>query len=262
MKTVRVNDLIFGEGKPKICASLMGQTLLEIKEDVRFLYESEADLAEWRVDRFDGFNEQQALIEGLKAIKGSLGRKPLLFTFRSDREGGFKSVSEAEYKAVYEAALSSGNVDLIDVEWMRGTSLVKEMIEKAHENNVKVIVSNHDFEKTPTKAELILRIDQMKAMGGDLVKIAVMPHTKEDVLTLMDAALWVNSQSPEIPLIAIAMAELGTISRLMGEWFGSAMSFGALTECSAPGQISVNQLSKILQEVHEGIKNEKFPVRR
>ena len=55
---------------------------------------------------------------------------------------------------------------------------------------------------------------------------------------------------PMVLLITMAMSGIGMISRLSGECFGSAVTFGAARKASAPGQIGVEQLREILQIVH------------
>ena len=48
-----------------------------------------------------------------------------------------------------------------------------------------MIASNHDFRKTPSKEELIARMRKMQELGADIPKIAVMPQSTEDLLTLL-----------------------------------------------------------------------------
>ncbi len=112
--------------------------------------------------------------------------------------------------------------------------------------NTYIILSNHDFKETPSKEVLLDKLIQMQDMEGDIIKIAVMPQSKQDVLTLMEATITMTNQYARVPVVTMAMAELGIISRVIGEFTGSAMTFGAGSKPSAPGQISVNRLAKIL----------------
>lgn len=75
----------------------------------------------------------------------------------------------------------------MDVEAFTGDEIVRKIIEKAHEHGVKVVASNHDFFKTPSKEEIISRLIKMRDLGADIPKIAVMPQSKKDVLTLLSA---------------------------------------------------------------------------
>lgn len=75
------------------------------------------------------------------------GRTAGLFTFRSSREGGEAALSDGAYQSLNEAAIASGFVDCVDVELFSGDAVVKAVVAAAHSNHVKVIASNHDFEK-------------------------------------------------------------------------------------------------------------------
>ncbi len=76
---------------------------------------------------------------------------PLLFTFRTKVEGGELEISKEDYFQINLDAIGTGLIDLVDVELFTGDDLVSSLIEEAHRNNIKVIVSNHDFERTPAK---------------------------------------------------------------------------------------------------------------
>ena len=54
----------------------------------------------------------------------------------------------------------------------------------------------------------------------------------------------------------MSMDKEGFASRILGEIFGSAITFGSLNEPSAPGQIKATELSNILDKIHDGIKRE------
>lgn len=70
--------------------------------------------------------------------------KPLLFTFRSAKEGGEQAISTEAYIALNRAAIDSGLVDMIDLELFTGDDQVKETVAYAHAHDVKVVMSNHD----------------------------------------------------------------------------------------------------------------------
>ena len=109
-----------------------------------------------------------------------------------------------------------------------------------------MIGSYHDFEKTPTKEEMIQRLLFIDQMGADIPKMAVMPHNGQNVLDLMQATLLAKEKTSTKPLITMAMGDLGKITRIAGISFGSAVTFGCLGKASAPGQIEVENLRKTL----------------
>ncbi len=103
-----------------------------------------------------------------------------------------------------------------------------------------VVISKHDFAKTPPSEEIAAALRKMKALGADLPKYAVMPHTPEDVLALLSAT---RQASREIgPVITMSMGELGKVTRACGGVFGCCLTFGAGQSASAPGQIGAEDL--------------------
>ena len=123
----------------------------------------------------------------------------------------------------------------------------------AHACGVKVVASNHDFDKTPDKEDIVGRLRKMQDLGADIPKIAVMPQSKLDVLTLLSATEEMNRLYADRPIITMSMAGTGVISRLCGEVFGSALTFGAAGKASAPGQMGVNDLNTVLNLLHKSL---------
>ncbi|VUC85423.1 3-dehydroquinate dehydratase [Salmonella sp. NCTC 11881] len=132
-----------------------------------------------------------------------------------------------------------------------GDDEVKATVGYAHQHNVAVIMSNHDFHKTPAAEEIVQRLRKMQELGADIPKIAVMPQTKADVLTLLTATVEMQERYADRPIITMSMSKTGVISRLAGEVFGSAATFGAVKKASAPGQISVADLRTVLTILHQ-----------
>jgi 3-dehydroquinate dehydratase-1 len=91
----------------------------------------------------------------------------------------------------------------------------------------------------------------MSRLKVDMVKIAVMSRTMQDVISLLTASEMYEEWEESVPFIAISMGELGRISRYCGEKTGSGITFGALGKESAPGQIPVDELRDLLIEHHE-----------
>ena len=211
------------------------------------------DVVEWRVDWFEGAFDFDQVLDVLKDLRDALGNTPILMTFRTSKEGGEKAIEDVAYAQLNIKAAQSGYVDLIDVEVFTGDEIVKEIIEGAHAAGVKVVASNHDFFKTPDKDDIVGRLRKMQDLGADIPKIAVMPQNKKDVLTLLAATEEMASEYADRPIITMSMAGTGVISRLCGEVFGSALTFGAAKKASAPGQMGVNDLSTVLELLHNAL---------
>lgn len=246
MNTVTVKNITFGEGAPRICVSLVGKTLSEIQAAAQELSRIDADVIEWRVDHFNDVEDLAAVKQALQEIRGILPEAPLLFTFRSREEGGERAISKDAYFLLNATVVATGLVDMIDVELFSDEAQIPALLAHAHQSGVKVIMSNHDFHKTPAKEEIIYRLRRMQELGADLPKIAVMPQSPLDVLTLLEATWVMKQEYATQPLITMSMGGTGVISRLAGQVFGSAMTFGAARQASAPGQIDVAKLRSIL----------------
>lgn len=253
MNPVIIRETAIGEGMPKICVPIVEKTRAEIIKAAEEIKTLPADLVEWRADWFEQVFEAEAVFDVLQELRRILGELPLLFTFRTKKEGGEKEIDEKYYRTLNQIVVESGLADLIDVEVFIGDDVVNDLVRTAHENGVRVIGSNHDFEKTPEKDEIIRRLCRMQEMEVDLPKIAVMPREKEDVLTLLAATEEMNRKYADRPIITMSMAGDGVISRLCGEVFGSALTFGAAGKVSAPGQIGVAELRQILTILHESV---------
>lgn len=250
MAYVEVRNVKIGEGLPKICVPIVGKTKEEILKEAATFDQIPLDLVEWRVDWFDGVMDQDQVLDTAKALREVLKEIPVLFTFRTSNEGGEKAISVEDYVALNKVIAASSYVDLIDVEAFTGEEAVRDMIEAAHACGVKVVASNHDFHKTPSKEELVRRLSYMQELGADIPKIAVMPQDKKDVLTLLAATEEMNREHDETPIITMSMSAAGVISRICGECFGSALTFGAASKASAPGQMGVADLRQVLELLH------------
>ena len=247
MNTVKVRNIEIGAGIPKICVPIVGVTKEEIIAEAKTFDSIPVDVVEWRVDCFENVFEFDKVEDVLKDLREALGETPILFTFRTSKEGGEKAIEPEPYKELNIQAAKSGYVDLVDVEVFTGDEIVKEIIENAHACGVKVVASNHDFDKTPEKDEIVRRLQKMQELNADIPKIAVMPTCKKDVLTLLSATEEMYTNYADRPIITMSMAGTGVISRLCGEVFGSALTFGAAKKASAPGQMGVEDLKTVLE---------------
>ena len=253
MNTVKVRNIEIGAGIPKICVPIVGVTKEEIITEAKTFDSIPVDVVEWRVDWFENVFEFDKVEDVLKDLREALGDTPILFTFRTSKEGGEKAIEPEPYKELNIKAAQSGYVDLVDVEVFTGDDIVKEIVENAHACGVKVVASNHDFDKTPEKDEIVKRLRKMQELDADIPKIAVMPNCKKDVLTLLSATEEMYTEYADRPIITMSMAGTGVISRLCGEVFGSALTFGAAKKASAPGQMGVEDLKTVLELLHKSL---------
>ncbi len=250
MKTIQIRGLEIGSGIPKICAPIVGRTPEQIKAQAQAIAESPAQIAEWRCDYAeDGIIEEpEAMLTQLRSI---LGGKLLLVTFRTKAEGGAREISPEAYKQFCESVLGSGQADLLDVELTAGERLCNEIIREAGAAGVHTVISCHFFDRTPASDELRNLMRMMERSGASILKLAAMPQNQSDVLRMMQECHAFHEKTVK-PMISISMGQIGLVSRLSGELTGSCITFGTVGEASAPGQIDVNELDRILRIVHGG----------
>lgn len=254
MGMLAIKNLKIGTGAPKIVVPLVGKTEGQILQEAELVKTFKPDIVEWRADLFDDVDDLDAVVAIVQKLHTIFEDELLLFTFRSHKEGGSKEIDEAYYKEMNQAVIRTGAVDLVDVELFSQEQVLKAIVSEAKANDVSVIMSNHDFIQTPSKEEIIARLRKMLEYGADLPKIAVMPNSVEDVLILLEATSMMKQES-DAPIVTMSMGKFGLISRISGELFGSALTFGSVQAASAPGQIPIDDLRAVLNIIHKNMKD-------
>ncbi|WP_404477457.1 type I 3-dehydroquinate dehydratase [Novosphingobium sp. BL-52-GroH] len=254
-RTIDIRGVEIGGGRTKTIVSLIQPTLDAVLAQARVLGGmSEVDVVEYRLDYLEAAPDPKAVAATIRPVAAAIAGKPLVVTFRTSAEGGRKAISPADYAALYQAVLASGAVDVLDIEAaLLPTPPVAAVQVRAKALGVRVILSHHDFHHTPSVETMIDLLRQQQAAGADICKIAVMPQDPGDLLRLLDATWTMRRDHADRPMITMAMGGVGAVSRLAGEIFGSAMSFGAVGEVSAPGQIEVGKLRGIIDTLHEAL---------
>ncbi|MEW6358289.1 MAG: shikimate dehydrogenase [Planctomycetota bacterium] len=205
-----------------ICASLTSPTMDAALADM----ERASELADIIEVRFDYIHSP--------AVRPFVERriKPIIATNRPAREGGNYKGDEENRIALLREAAAAG-FDYIDIE-------MDSVDRLGGAGASKVIVSYHNFEKTPDDLEAIHK--QLVAAGADIAKLAVMANDIRDTLRIFDLLRGAGA-----PTIGLCMGEEGVITRILGPRFGSFLSFGALADGkqSAPGQIPIRDMREL-----------------
>lgn len=242
---LRIKNKEIGNGKPLICVSVMDSEKDEIVTEIKRLIENGAEMIEWRVDAFSGVKSPNAVRQVLNEIAPLIKDTIFVFTFRSKEQGGECSLSNDKVYDLHQVAAESHVADFIDVEYFY-TEDADEEVYTLQRMGAKVISSHHDFHETPSSEVLFMLLEQMRHSNADIVKMAMMPNSTEDVLRLLEETNRFHKKHPKQPLITMSMGKLGMVSRIAGETFGSCVTFGAGKNASAPGQIEMSKLSNIL----------------
>jgi 3-dehydroquinate dehydratase I len=256
---IKVKNLLIGEGMPKICVPLNGRTEEEVLSQLSFALKDPCDILEWRADFYLTYQDTMKWQPMLSKIR-SKTKKPLIFTLRSESEGGQSYLRRSDGLALLRDVCEQGDVDFVDFELFEEDGSLDEakmefLVETAHSNGKKVILSNHDFDKTPDLDAIIKRLQAMERLGADLPKVAYMPLSQDDVTTLLEAARLVSAEFMHKPFVAISMGEIGQESRIVGGAFGTAITFAAPPslngqQTTAPGQMKATELYRRICETY------------
>ncbi|MDD3814498.1 MAG: type I 3-dehydroquinate dehydratase [Desulfocapsaceae bacterium] len=218
----------------RICVSIARETVAEglaVAETISPL----ADVIEIRLDRL----KTVSVVPFISQLT-----KPLLFTNRPIWEGGgFAGDEELRIAPLLEGVQQG--VAYVDLELKAPSSSHKALLEEVENSPSRLILSWHNFQDTPTKAELVGRLAMIQDKGAHIAKIVTMAHDYHDVLRVLN--LQEEAARMDIPLIAFCMGRPGVISRVATGELGGYMTYCAAheDEATAPGQLSVAVLRQI-----------------
>ncbi|GAY72228.1 type I 3-dehydroquinate dehydratase [Lentilactobacillus kosonis] len=245
---IKIKNITLGEGRPKVAVPITGKTETDILEQSQTIVAKHPDIVEWRIDFFKEVTDVKRLQSVGEKLVRILNGIALLVTFRTRTEGGELPLTDERYFDICLELAKSKFADAVDVEMFHDPQAVMAVVTEIHQHDKIVVMSNHDFEQTPVEAEIISRLATMQKLGADVLKIAVMPTNVDDVLTLLAATDHAQAALNQ-PIVTMAMGDLGKISRISGELFGSALSFTTVGEASAPGQMSIDEVRKSLNDL-------------
>ncbi len=245
MNTLQIKNITFNKGIPKVCIPIMPATLAEAIHLLPSLHASTFDVLEVRMDYFN-----ESITTLLETLQNALPDCVLLATFRSAKEGGEKEISEEDYMHLLIEICERKLADIIDIEYMSGKDVLNTVIACAKDNGLKTLISYHNFQRTMSKEGIVNRFEQMENFDADILKIAMMPRSPEDILNLILATRDMSENTEKV-LVSMSMGEFGQITRIIGEHFHSAMTFASHEKESAPGQIPLPLLQDALQAIHK-----------
>lgn len=234
--------------RPKICIPVTARTRDGILEKAQEIRRLPVEMAEWRVDFFAGYEREIASI--VEELKAALGEKELIVTLRTKYEGGEPNGSRFGYFELIEQVLVQGKADYVDAEIDRDPERIQALRQHYADSLVRIIGSYHDFEKTPSREEILQKLVKVQKYGCDIGKFACMPREESDVDILLMATAEYRDTEPRYPLITMSMGALGERSRLYGGLYGSEVSFGCAGAASAPGQIPYEQMLDVFDKIY------------
>lgn len=244
-RPVDVRGRLIGGPAPLICIPLAAADLPDLMNQARAAAALAPDLVEWRADGFEDLHYPENLAGILAELRSAIGDLPLIFTLRRIEEGGFRAIDEALRLRSNLAAILSGQIDILDTELANDEDFIATVREACRRAGVRLVLSWHDFEKTPEAAVIVQRLARAEALGADIAKAAVMPVDGEDVFTLLEATRQARRGAVKIPLITMAMGPKGLISRVVGSAYGADVTFAVGVQTTAPGQVPIEKLREV-----------------
>jgi 3-dehydroquinate dehydratase-1 len=193
------------------------------------------DIVEVRADLYpDKIDELSRVLPQL--------RQPVLLTVRHPLEGGNPALSTAERTEIIRALLPFAA--LIDLE-LRSVGELVGLVREIRAVGKPLVVSFHDFERTPNVSRLQSIVAQAKAHGADVCKIAAAVHTPGDLANLVH----LFSPAPLHLLSVMGMGQYGKVSRLLFATLGSVLNYGYLDAPTVAGQWPARRLKELVLEL-------------
>ncbi len=218
---------------PSICVSIQDNTLKGFIEKISKV--KNVDLIEIRADYLKDENDIYELLRNVET------KIPTIFTLRSSKEGGFFKKEETLRIKLLKEAIK--HVDLIDIELSTQTKYIKDLIKEARNYNTDIIISYHDFSKTPSKKSLKDIIDRERNLGADICKIATKINNTRDIIEMLEVLI----EDKDRNLCLLGMGELGKITRIIFPYFGSVIVYGYFDKPTASGQLHYEELIKVFK---------------
>jgi 3-dehydroquinate dehydratase-1 len=226
-KPVRIGTVVLRPHVPTLVVPFTDRTSVAA---LRRAHAEGLDFAEARVDLF-----QDRRTEAVQRVVRQVGRLlPVLLTVRSSTEGGAWHGDDAGRLALYRALLP--DVAAVDVEL--AAEIRSEVVRAARRARRTVVLSHHDFRRTPSDRALDAVVEQGSKAGADVTKIAAL--TPDDRAVARLAAVLARHASSR--LVLIGMGEHGKKTRVLFPALGSLFTFTSLDRATAPGQLGFRSM--------------------
>jgi 3-dehydroquinate dehydratase-1 len=218
--------------KYKTCVSIAENTPKKLKQTLKIALRK-SDYVEIRFD----FLKAEQIPQVLENVKKDL--KKIVCTLRPKSEGGKFDGNERERISILKL-IAEYNPFLLDVEF-NTMKKEKSLVKYLKMTKTNLLISGHDFKKTPNFTELKKKLNQMSKYSSN-VKIVTTAKTTDDSTRVLQ----LYNKKGKINLIAFAMGDSGRISRILSLYLGSPYTYVSLRKAIAPGQFSVDEIKKII----------------
>ena len=193
---------------------------------------SKSDFAEIRFD----YLKKSDIPIVLESSKKNLSR--CVCTLRPKSEGGLFVGKEEERKSILRL-IAEYNPFLLDVEF-NTIQKDKKLASYLKKSKCKLLISWHDFKKTPNESQLKSRFNKMRKFSN-VVKIVTVAKNVSDASRLLS----LYSIKSKNKTVAFCMGDQGKFSRILCLHLGSPFTYVSLGKAIAPGQFSVDEIKSL-----------------
>lgn len=207
----------------RLCVAIFVTDLVNAKRDIALAAEAGADIAELRLDTFDG--------DASDLLDHSI--LPTIITIRPLWEGGKSTASDEQRIETLTALSHLASYTDVELATFKRLALSRDKFSQ-------LIVSSHDFTGRPDRLTNLFA--ELNDAPCDVVKIVWTARTIRDNLEAFELLLHRSK-----PTIALCMGEVGLISRVLARKFGAFLTFAGLREedVTAPGQLSLDEMKRL-----------------
>ena len=243
---ITIKNTVIGGPDFLICMPLLATEKSDLFKKAATIKRFDPDLLEWRIDAYGHVQNINHSLDTLAELRIQFSATPLILTCRTHSEGGLKKLTSDQRHDLLTAAMTSGNLDIVDIELCNDVDFIESIMTTARNSAVRIILSYHNYEMTPDETFIFDTLLKARDLGADIAKVAVMPRGDHDVLTLLSATLKARQKGLKIPAITMSMGLQGRLTRLAGGLFGSDVTFASGSTSSAPGQIPIEMLRQAM----------------
>jgi 3-dehydroquinate dehydratase type I len=236
-----------------ICAVIPVTSLDNVKTNIHEALKYNSNFIEYRFDYLQ--NIKTINRDFLKNMKDLVPNNlSSIFTFRDSNQGGKQDLNSDQKLSVMNE-LFKAQPEYIDVEFNSKNELLNLVNDLAGDNNVTLIFSYHNFKNAKSLEESIKLIETFEEkleglnynttiLKDSVFKIISTATKFSDNFIPLELCNYYKNQNKKI--ISFCMGDLGIFSRIFCLKAGAFLTYGSVEETTAPGQIKIEELRKII----------------
>ena len=229
-----------------LCIPLTSTNTDRLMADYEKALSYQPDFIEWRRDAIPEKIDDIAVLKNLRKKSPNTG---LIYTYRCPAEGGLTSSDEQTRLEILKTVFASNLCDYVDTESSNSEAYIHEIFRAKKTSQSDLILSYHNFDRTPDSNELKALLDKIENQSSDVIKIALTANHPEDIRRTASVLLPFSSAT-EKPIVLTMMQKEGSIVRAVPEIFGGSITFAAPGKASAPGQLSPSEIKTLRRLLH------------